>query len=137
MRRQLVQTWRLRYILIAVDTSLRADKKRDFQSILHFDTHLDIKYFAILFLQRILEIMSVDDGNAQNEVIVSDFRPPKVIKFLLVGDSYVGKTSLLRQYCDNVFMTSSIETLGGFPAHFSLLFIWTLVDESYFLLPVE
>ncbi len=63
--------------------------------------------------------MSVDDGNASNEVTVSDFRPPKVIKFLLVGDSYVGKTSLLRQYCDNVFMTSSIETLGGFPAHFS------------------
>lgn len=33
-------------------------------------------------------------------------------KVLLIGDACVGKTSITRQYCDGIFLASTIETLG-------------------------
>uniref|UniRef100_A0A914UXW1 Ras-related protein Rab-1 n=1 Tax=Plectus sambesii TaxID=2011161 RepID=A0A914UXW1_9BILA len=43
---------------------------------------------------------------------VWDYLPPITIKVLMVGDSNVGKTATMRQFCDKLFVSSTMLTLG-------------------------
>lgn len=69
-------------------------------------------------------------GNAEPPK-VEDYRPPKTIKLLMIGDTDVGKTAIMRQYCENAFLVNSSATLGLYASfcEFSIQFYASI--DSY------
>lgn len=54
--------------------------------------------------------------------------PDRLFKIVLVGNSSVGKTSLLRRFCDNCFHSGTCATVGKWPS-----FIYLLVSRVIFI----
>lgn len=66
---------------------------------------------------------------------------PPVLKIIIAGDENVGKTSLIRQYCEGTFETSREATIGygfqtksvNFPDGQVKLLIWDMAGQKHFL----
>jgi Ras-related protein Rab-8A len=56
----------------------------------------------------IIELISGKGENSMNDNQAYDF----LAKVIIVGDSGVGKTNLLTQFCDNQFEESYVATIG-------------------------
>ena len=55
----------------------------------------------------------VDKTNDSNlNTFIAKTNPDYKYKFLMLGDSKVGKTNLVLRYCENVFQSNSISTVG-------------------------
>lgn len=48
--------------------------------------------------------------------------PDRLFKIVLVGNSSVGKTSLLRRFCDDCFHPGTCATVGQWPSIYLLMF---------------
>lgn len=64
----------------------------------------------------------------------------RLVKIIVVGDGNVGKTSLVRQYCEGKFEVSRVATIGvdfqtklvKMPAGFVKLSIWDMAGQQHF-----
>lgn len=61
-------------------------------------------------MQGVEEIIDSTTISSENSVAVDDY--DYLIKFLFLGDSGVGKTSVLYQYTDGVFNSRFVSTVG-------------------------